>query len=292
MNKSPIQIAFLGIGIMGAGMSRNLLKTGYSVTVWNRTAAKAKPLVEAGATQADTPAQAASNADIIFSIVGEDEASRQVWLGENGVLAGNPKPGAIAIESTTISLGWANELNQSLTGAGLRFIDCPVTGGQWGAEEGTLTLLVGADEDVLDEARPALDAISSKIIHFGPAGAGTGFKLLYNLMGATQQTALAEGLLTAEKLGLKMDSVVEGLTGGFTGSPGVHAFAQRMVDSDHNHVNFSAQWMLKDTAYAVKMAGELGQAIPLSGVSAQMYQLAVSRGLGDKNMSAIIEAYR
>ena len=191
-----------------------------------------------------------------------------------------------------MSLGWANQLNQLLTGAGLRFIDCPVTGGQWGAEDGTLTLLVGADEAVLEEARPVLDAISSKIIHFGPAGAGTGFKLLYNLMGATQQTALAEGLLTAEKLGLKMDSVVEGLTSGFTGSPGVHAFAQRMVDSDHDHVNFSAHWMRKDTAYAVKMAGELGQAIPLSGVSAQMYQLAVTRGLGNKNMSAIIEAYR
>ncbi len=273
-------------------MARNLLEAGYPVTVWNRTAVKTKPLVEAGATQADTPAQAASNADIIFSIVGEDEASRQVWLGENGVLAGNPKPGAIAIESTTISLGWANELNQSLTEAGLRFIDCPVTGGQWGAEEGTLTLLVGADEAVLDEARPVLDAISSKIIHFGLAGTGTGFKLLYNLMGATIMTALAEALLTAEKLDLKMDSVVDGLTSGFTASPGVVAFAQRMVDGEHNTVNFSAHWMRKDAAYAAKMAGELGQAIPLSGVAAQMYQLAVTRELGNKNLSAIIEAYR
>ena len=241
---------------------------------------------------ANTPAYAAAGADYIFSIVGEDDASRQVWLGENGVLAGNPKPGAIAVESTTISLGWANELSQALTAAGLRFIDCPVTGGKGGAENGTLTLLVGADEAVLDEARPVLDAISSKIIHFGPPGAGTGFKLLYNLMGATIMTALAEALLTAEKLELNMDSVVDGLTSGFTASPGVVAFARRMVDGAHDDVNFSTTWMRKDAVYAVKMAGEIEQAIPLSGVAAQMYQLAVTRGLGDKNLSAIIEAFR
>ena len=205
------KIAFLGTGIMGLGMAANLLKAGFPVTVWNRTAAKAQPLIEAGATPAATPAEAVTGADIIFSIVGDDDSSRRVWLGGEGVLAGSPQPGAICIECTTISLGWAHELAAQLAEAGLRFIDCPVTGGSGGAENGTLTLLVGADEAVLNEARPALEAISSKTIVFGPPGAGTGYKLLYNLMGATQMVSLAEALLTAEKLGLNMQSVIEGI---------------------------------------------------------------------------------
>jgi 3-hydroxyisobutyrate dehydrogenase len=285
-------VALLGTGIMGSGMVKNLLKENHNVTVWNRTAAKAAPLVEAGAALAASPAQAARNAEVIISIVGEDDASRAVWLGEHGVLAGQPAPGTISIESTTISLDWVTELNQTLTQAGLRFIDSPVTGGSWGAEAGTLTLLVGADESVLTAARPVLAAYSQKIIHFGPAGAGTTFKLLYNLMGAAQLVALSEGLLVAEKAGLNMEAVVDGLTSGFTASPGVKAFATQMVEQAHDTVNFSANWMRKDTTYALKMYSQLAQAAPLSAVAAQMYQLTVSQGMGDKNLSAVIEALR
>jgi 3-hydroxyisobutyrate dehydrogenase len=286
------KIAFLGLGIMGAGMAKNLLQAGFPVTVWNRTRAKTEPLAAAGATVADTPAQAAANADVIISIVGQDDSSREVWLGTDGVLAGAPAPNAICIECTTISLGWANELAEALAEAGLRFIDCPVTGGRGGAENGTLTLLVGAEEAVLNDAQPVLDAISEKVIHFGPPGAGTGFKLLYNLMGATQMVALSEALLTAEKLGLKMDSVVEGLTSGFTASPGVKAFARRMVDGEHDFVNFSARWMHKDADYAVKQAAQVGQSIPLSAATPQIYQMVLSRGLAEKNLSVVIEALR
>ena len=285
-------IAFLGTGIMGAGMARNLIDAGFEVTVWNRTSAKAKPLVEAGAQLAATPAQAASEADVIITIVGDDRSSRQVWLGGDGVLAGQIKPNAIAIECTTLSLQWVEEQAQILTEAGLRFIDCPVTGGRGGAEAGTLTLLVGADDDVLTAARPVLDAFSDRIIHFGLPGKGTAFKLLYNLMGSVHMVALAEGLCLAEKAGLDMDQVVEGLTTGYTGSPGVQAFAQRMADSDHDDVNFSARWMYKDAAYALKMADEIGQAMPMSSVGAQLYQMALSRGLGGKNLSVVIEALR
>lgn len=286
------KITFLGTGIMGAGMAHNLLKAGYDVTVWNRTAGKTQPLVEAGATQANIPAKAVTNADIIISIVGDDNSSREVWLGSDGVLAGQLKPNAIAIESTTISLGWANQLHQALTKANLRFLDCPVTGGRGGAEDGTLTLLVGAEENVLEEARPVLDSFSSTIIHFGPPGAGTAYKLIANLMGAVHAVALGEGVLMAEKAGLNMERVVEGLTSGAVAGPLINAFAQRMVDNDHDTVNFSAQWMHKDAAYGVKMAHEVGQAIPMSAVAAQIYQMALSQGLGEKNVSAVVEALR
>jgi 3-hydroxyisobutyrate dehydrogenase len=285
-------IAFIGTGIMGAGMARNLLKAGYNVTVWNRTGAKTAPLVEAGAKRAGTPAEAATGADFIISIVGEDNASREVWFGPNGVLAGQPNANAFAIECTTISLGWAHELHRIVTEAGLRFIDCPVTGGRGGAEDGTLTLLIGADDDVLAEARPVLDAISQYIIHFGPPGTGTAYKLLYNLMGSVHVAALAEGLLLAEKAGLNLEKVAEGLTSGFVASPGVKAFVERMISNEHDQVNFSAHWMHKDASYAVNMAKELGQTIPLSAMSPQLYQMALSKGLGDKNLSVVIEALR
>ncbi|MEM7346430.1 MAG: NAD(P)-dependent oxidoreductase, partial [Chloroflexota bacterium] len=218
------RIAFIGTGIMGAGMVHNLLQSGYSVTVYNRTIEKTRPLATAGARVASSPREAVTDADIIITIVGDDDSSKEVWLGPDGVLSGEFKPNAIAIESTTISLVWANALGQRVAEAGLRFIDAPVTGGRVGAEAGTLTILVGADEATLAEARPVLESYSQNIIHFGPVGAGTTYKLIANLMGSVQIAALAEGILLAEKAGLQMDRVVEGLTSGAIASPLVNFF--------------------------------------------------------------------
>jgi 3-hydroxyisobutyrate dehydrogenase len=138
------RIALIGTGGMGQGMARRLLRVGHDLTVCNRSPDKARPLVEAGAALAATPAQAAAAADVIISMVGDDDHSRQVCLGPAGVLAGQPRLGALVIESTTLSLGWVHHLSRLLPAAGLRFIDNPVTGGREAAEEGTLTLLVGA----------------------------------------------------------------------------------------------------------------------------------------------------
>lgn len=286
------KIAFLGTGIMGAGMAHNLLQAGYRLTVYNRTAAKAKPLVEAGATGAATPREAVDGADAIIAIVGDDAASRQIWLGEDGVLAGSPRPDALAIESTTLSLAWVEELHQFLAGRGLRFIDSPVTGGRSGAENGTLTLLVGAEESALAAARPVMEAYSQNIIHFGPPGAGTAYKLVVNLMVAVQATALAEGVLLAEKAGLNLTQVAEALASGAVASPLVKAYAGRMARSEHDQVNFSARWMHKDAAYALRMATEKGQTMPTSSVAVQIFQMALAKGLSDKNLSAVIEALR
>lgn len=286
------KIAFIGTGIMGAGMAGCLVKAGHDVTVYNRTAAKIQPLLAAGATGAATPREAVADAEVIISIVGDDPASKEVWLGAEGILAGRPQPGAIAIESTTVSLGWVKELHQAVTAAGLRFIDCPVTGGRPGAENGRLTMLVGADEATLAAARPVLEVYSKEIIHFGPPGAGTAYKMVVNLMAAAQAAALAEGLLLAEKAGLEPEKVVQGLTSGAVGSPLVHNHAARMVKSQHEPVNFSVQWMHKDAIYALQMAADVGQAMPLSAVAAQLYRLALAKGWGDQNMSAVIEGLR
>ncbi len=287
------KIAFLGTGIMGAGMVHNLLKAGYDVTVYNRTIAKTQPLVDAGASGAMSPAEAVTGADIIIAIVGDDHSSREIWLGENGVLTGTPKQSAIAIESTTLSLEWVLELRQILTSHhNLSFIDSPVTGGRKGAENGTLTLLVGAEEETLAEARPVMETYSHEIIRFGQVGAGTAYKLVVNLIVAAQATALAEGLLLAQKSGLDMAQVIQGLTNGAVASRIVKAYAENMVNGNHDQINFSARWLHKDATYALKLAKEMEQAMPMSAVAAQIYQMALDKGMADKNASAVIEALR
>ncbi len=286
-------VAFIGIGGMGQGMAFNLLKAGHELTVCNRTVAKTRPLTDAGATLALTPRQAVKRADAIISMVGDDDASREVWLGPEGVLAGQPRADALAIESTTLSWRWVRELGQALTARGLRFIDSPVTGGRQGAAEGTLTLLVGADQADLERARPLMEAYSQSIVHFGPPGYGTAYKLVVNLMVGVQTVALAEGLLLAERVGLDMGQVVQGLAGGAASSPIVKAYAEKMVRGEHLPVtNFLARWMQKDMLYALRLADEAGQPVPASAAAAQVFQKAEAQGLIDQNVTAVIEALR
>jgi 3-hydroxyisobutyrate dehydrogenase len=286
-------VAFIGTGGMGQGMAYNLLKARHDLTVCNRTVSKTAPLVDAGATLALSPKQAVTHADVIIVMVGDDQASQEVWLGPDGVLAGQPKRGALAIESTTLSLDWVRELAAALKDAGLRFLDCPVTGGRQGALAGTLTLLVGASEDDLAAARPVLDAYSQAIVHFGAPGSGTAYKLVVNLMVGVQTAALAEGLLLAQRAGLDMDQVIQGLTSGAVASPIVRAYAGKMVRGEHEPVtNFLARWMEKDMLYALRLAATVGQPVPTSAVAAQVFQLARARGLIDKNGTAVMEALR
>ena len=287
------KIAFIGTGGMGQGMARNLLAAGYDLTVCNRTVAKARPLVDAGASLALTPRQAVEGATVILSMVGDDHDSRSVWLGQNGVLAGNPAPHAIAIESSTLSFDWVRELYEVLTAAGLAFIDSPVTGGRGGAEKGTLTLLVGAHEADLVRARPVMAAYSERILHFGPVGAGTAYKLVVNLMVGVQAVALAEGLLLAEKSGLDMSQVSQALTHGAVASPVIRAYANKMIGGKHDEVtNFLARWMHKDMDYALRLAREMHQSMPASAVATQIYQMLLGRDLADKNVTAVIEVLR
>lgn len=286
------RVTFLGTGIMGHEMARRLLEAGHEVSVYNRTEAKAQALVSAGATLALTPGAAAAGAEFVISMVGDDRASREVWLGSDGVLTGSPRARAIAIESATLSRRWVLELDGALRAAGLRFIDCPVTGGPDGARQGALTLLVGADAETLAEARPVLSAYAKEVIHFGPPGAGTAYKLVVNLMGAVHAVALAEGLLLAERAGLDLALTGKALSKGAVASPLVKYLTQRMVHRDHDDVYFSARWRHKDAAYALEFAGESGQAMPISAAAAEVFRHAVSTGLGDKNSSVIIEALR
>ena len=284
-------VALLGLGVMGSGMAHNLLKAGFPLTVYNRTREKATALADRGARVADTPKDAARDAQVIVSMVGDDAASQAVWLGENGALAG-AQSGALAIECSTLSLSWVRELADLAKNHNLAFLDSPVTGSKDAAEAGELRLLVGGEADVLERARGVLEAVSRRIDLFGPTGSGALVKLINNLMGGVQAVVLAEGLALAERAGLDMEQVLSLIINGAPGSPLVKGKAARMVAHDYGDTQFALKWMHKDTTYAMRAADELGAPMPTLATAREVYRLARNLGLDDADFAAVVEALR
>jgi len=211
---------------------------------------------------ARSPADAAEGAEAIVTMVADDEASRAVWLGDDGVIH-SAKAGALAIECSTVSYQHALDLGRDLRGRGLIYIDSPVTGLPDAAAAGKLTLLVGAEAADLEQARPYLAPLSTTIRHFGPVGSGTVYKLINNLMGAIQIAGLAEGLAIAEQAGLDMKLVLEAIEGGVAASPQVLRHSKRMVARNFSGATFTASLRRKDAAYAVALAESLLSDVPL-----------------------------
>jgi 3-hydroxyisobutyrate dehydrogenase len=287
------RIAFLGLGNMGQAMAARLLQAGHDLTVYNRTAAKAEPLVRQGACAAATPRAAANGAEAVIAMVGDDAASRGIWLGADGALAGAAAPNAFAIECSTLSQDWVQELSRSAARRGLRYIDCPVTGLPDMAAAGELTLLVGAAPADLAAAEPLLRPLCAEMIRFGDIGAGTAYKLIVNLMGAVQIAATAEALLTAERAGLDLDRVIEALAKGQAASPQVVRNSRRMRHGDHERdITFSGRLRFKDTRYGVQLTQALGVEAPLGRAAADAFQRLVDRGLGELNESKVIDILR
>jgi len=284
-------ITLLGLGIMGSGIAHNILKAGYPLTVYNRTKEKAAPLIEAGAQWADSPALAAQNAEVLISMVGDDIASRAMWLGSDGAFATMPTH-SIAVECSTLSLDWIREWHAEAQQHGLKSIEAPVSGSKLAAESGTLTLLIGGEADVLAKVRPILATFSNNLVHFGPATSGTLYKLINNLQGAIHLLALSEGLVMAERAGLNMDAVLAGVLSGAASSPMVKGKAARVIDRDYEDVHFSIRWMYKDLTYALRAADELGVPTPLIAVAREAYKLALQLGLSDLDIAAVSEVVR
>jgi 3-hydroxyisobutyrate dehydrogenase len=267
-------VAFIGLGRMGHGMAGRYVDAGFTLTVWNRSRAKAEDLIARGARWAASPADAAVGADAIVTMVADDKASRAVWLGKEGAAA-TAKAGTLAIECSTVSYGHALDLARELRGRGLVYIDSPVTGLPDAAAAGKLTMLVGAEPADLDAARPYLAPLSTAIRHFGAVGTGTVYKLINNLMGAIQIAGLAEGLAIAEQAGLDMKLVLETLETGVAASPQVVRHSKRMVARDFGGASFAAALRYKDAVYAVALAESLLSSVPLMGRAAvQAYDRA------------------
>jgi 3-hydroxyisobutyrate dehydrogenase len=283
-------VAFVGLGKMGSGMALRMLGAGHLVTVYNRTAAKAEAVVSGGARLAASPQAACVNADAVFCMVSDDAASREVWLGVDGILASELAPGALAVECSTLSHGWVMELASQVTDRGFRYIDSPVTGLPANAAAGDLTLLVGADEKDLEHATPLLAAISNRVIRFGGVGAGTAYKLIINMIGAVQIASVAEGMALAQRAGLNLTAVADAIATGQAASPQVVRNARRIVNGDHDsNVVFTAALRLKDVDYALRLARELRMGAPFGELAEEGLRQLGDRGRAQANESCIFE---
>jgi 3-hydroxyisobutyrate dehydrogenase len=288
-----MRIAFLGLGNMGAGMAARLVTAHHQVTVFNRTRSKAAPLEKLGARVADTPREAARNADVIIGMTADDDSSRRMWLGETGALAADNAPDALAIECSTLSHDWVLELSRLVTERGFRYVDGPVTGLPDAAASGTLTLLVGADPANLDAARPVFASLATRVLHFGGVGQGTVYKLMINLLGAVQIASAAEGVALAERAGLDLRFVADGVASGQAASPQVVRNVRRFVLGDHSaNIVFTPQLRLKDVDYALRLARKLGASSEFGGVAERLYRRACELGFAGDNESRIIDVVR
>jgi 3-hydroxyisobutyrate dehydrogenase len=281
------RVAILGLGIMGGGMAANWLAKGFEVSVWNRTAAKAQALAGKGAKVAATPREAATGADFIFAMVADDDASRSVWLGNDGALAG-AKSGAIGVESSTLTPDWIRELARQAQAKGVGFLDAPVGGSRPAAASGELRFFVGGDPQTYEAARPALAAVGNKMDLLGPVGAGATWKLINNQLAAGQIAALAEALAVAKKAGFKDEQISELILGGAPASPIVKLKLPRMLAQDFEPTDFALNLMLKDARYATALAQSLGLPAGMIEGAAKAFERADAKGLGDKDIAAVI----
>ena len=283
-------IALLGLGTMGSGMAANLLKGNFPLTVYNRTASKAEPLAQQGARVAQTPAEAAAGAHIILSMLADDPASREAWLGADGALPA-AAPGTILIESSTVSPAWIAELGAAAHIRGLELLDAPVTGSRAQAAAAQLSFLVGGSESALATVTPVLEAMGKEVLHLGPLGSGAKLKLVNNFLCGVQVASLAEGLAWLERSGLDRDKALNFLKTGAPGSPVIAGLSARMTAHDYT-VNFLLKLMSKDLQYAHAAAEEAGVDLTTAANARALFEQAVAQGHGLQDMSAVIEPLR
>lgn len=278
-------VAVVGLGIMGRGMAENLLRHGHTVTVWNRSPQPVAELAAAGAQVAASPAEAAARADVVFEVTADDASSRAVWQAASGILTA-ARPGTTLITSATLSVSWVEELAALCAERKASFYDMPLTGGAAGARSGQLVLLTGGDPGGLAALRPVTDAIAREVRHFGPAGAGTRFKLVLNALQAIHLAGFGEALRLAQAAGLDPRQVGTALLdrpGGVVTQLAWDSYLTRPQPA-----NFSAEWAHKDLTYAARMADETGQtAHPLLDGVLGMFSRAVEEGRGKEDWSTV-----
>ena len=270
-------VAFLGLGVMGFPMAGHLAAKGHDVTVYNRTAAKAESWTgRHGGKSAATPAAAARGADFVFSCVGNDDDLRAVILGPGGALAGMGE-GAVLVDHTTTSAIVAREVEAAAKDAGVGFLDAPVSGGQAGAENGVLTIMVGGDDTAFARAEPVMGAYGRTIVHMGAAGNGQLTKMVNQICIAGIVQGLSEGLNFAVRAGLDAERAVEVISGGAAQSWQMENRAATMLAGKYDY-GFAVDWMRKDLGIALEEGDRNGARLPLTALVDQFYKHVQARG--------------
>jgi len=282
---SKPSVAILGLGIMGSGMAHRLLSANFPLAVYNRNREKCIPFASAGAFLADSPHAAASRSQIILSMVADDAASRDVWMGDEGAMNG-AQGGSILIESSTLSGDWIQELASKAAERGCQFLDAPVTGTKPHAASGELLFLVGGSEEALNAARPVFSVLGRDTVHLGPTGSGTLMKLVNNFVCGVQAASFAEAVSMIDAGGLDRAKAMTILTGGAPGSGIVKRVAERIAANDFTP-NFALRWMAKDLSYALRDAATKGISLQTAAAALAVFQRAIAEGHGDEDFSAV-----
>ncbi len=278
-------IAFIGTGAMGAEMAGNLLNAGFALRVYNRSASKARPLLEAGATACASPAEAAAGAAFVVSMIADDKAAREVMLGPDGVV-GAAAPGTIVIDSSTLTPTMVREIAAAAAARGIPYLDAPVSGSIAQARGRELVFMVGGDAAALERARPVMMAMGRMIKHMGASGSGATIKLVNNMLSGTISAALAEALSVAEAAGLDPAAVLEVLGEGAGGSRLMKSKIPKMTGRDFKP-QFQLELMENDVRYFLSLAQDLDRPAPIASLVRSQYQAARLAELGKLDVSAL-----
>ena len=285
-----MKVAFIGMGTMGGPMAQNILNAGHDVTVHNRTREKEEPLAQAGAKRAVSPQEAAAGAEVIITCVSDTPDVETIILGDRGVVHG-AQQGAIVVDMSTISPIATRRIAETLATKGIKMLDAPVSGGSEGAQNGTLTIMVGGEAADLETVMSVLEAMGKTITHVGPIGAGQITKAINQIIISGTYLTVAEGLTLGLKAGLDMPKIVQALSGGAASSWILSNRANNVINNAYP-LGFRVKLHYKDLRIALDTARELGVNLPCTALVEQMETGLIARGYGDEDVSALARSIR
>jgi 3-hydroxyisobutyrate dehydrogenase-like beta-hydroxyacid dehydrogenase len=284
------KVGLIGLGLMGKPIGMNLLKAGFPLTVWNRTASRAAELVAAGAKLAPSPRELAANCEFVLSIVSDPPALEEVLWGQNGAMKSLQR-GGIYVDSSTVSPTLARRVASACEERGVRFLDAPVTGGDWGAKKGELVFMVGGDAATLIEAEPVFRVLGKKWFHLGPNGAGQTIKLAMNLILALEVDALAEALALVTAAGLQGEKLVEVLQSSMARSGVLDIKSQNLLKGDYTP-SFPLRLMHKDMRLALELARQTHVELPATEAAFKTYSTVKEATKEDLDYSAVMKFWK
>jgi len=280
------RIGWIGTGVMGRWMCQHAMAAGYPATVYNRSPEKAQPLVDLGAKLAKTPKEVAENSDVVFAIVGFPKDVREVFLGSEGALAGSKK-GTILVDMTTSEPSLAIEIYEAAKAKGVKSLDAPVSGGDVGAKNAALSVMIGGDTDVVEAVKPIFETMAKTIIHQGPAGAGQHTKVVNQILISSTMVALCEALLYGYKAGLDLETVFKSVSVGAAGSKSLDNLGPRILVRNFEP-GFYVEHFIKDMGIALAEAEKMNLALPGLGLAKQLYEGVRAQGYGRKGTQALL----
>jgi 3-hydroxyisobutyrate dehydrogenase len=282
------RIGWIGTGVMGQSMCKHVMSKGFTATVYNRSADKLQPLIEAGAKAAPSPKAVAENSDIVFAIVGFPKDVREVFLGADGALAG-AKPGTVLVDMTTSEPSLAKEIYEAAKAKGVAALDAPVSGGDVGAKNAALSIMIGGDTEAVAAVQPAFEAMGKTIVHQGGPGAGQHTKMVNQILISSTMVAMCEGLLYGYKAGLDIETVLKSVSVGAAGSKSLDIYGARLLARNFEP-GFYVEHFIKDMGIALAEAEKMNLCLPGLALTKQLYEAVRAQGMGRKGTQALLVA--